>query len=168
LYVSKQLGLSITQIGGVFTIIGVINLLVRLTIFPSVLYQLGDRKTFTLGLTVYLAAFGWLMLSKQLWEFMGVTALISFATTCSVDVMNGIMSKAVRKQEMGEMMGLNSAAESITLIFGPMIGSYLLALPSIAFYGMSSMVCAVLALLIGLIPLRQVVEANIQDNFTQR
>jgi hypothetical protein len=32
---------------------------------------------------------------------------------------------------------------------------------------MSSMVCAVLALLIGLVPLRQVEEVNRQDNLTQ-
>jgi MFS transporter, DHA1 family, tetracycline resistance protein len=160
LYISKQLGLSIAQIGGVLTIIGVINLLVRLTIFPCVLHKVGDKKTFTLGLFVFLAAFTWLVVSKQLWEFIAITVLISFATNCSMDVMIGILSKVVRKQEMGEIMGLNSAAESISLILGPLIGSYLLALPSIAFYGMSSIVCIVLALVIGLIRLRQVEEVN--------
>ena len=57
LYITRQLGLSIAQIGGVFTTIGVINLLGRVTLFPLVLGRLRDRKTYTLGLIIYLAAF---------------------------------------------------------------------------------------------------------------
>jgi len=149
LYITRQLGLSIAQIGGVFTSIGVINLLGRMTIFPLVLGKLRDRKTFALGLMIYMVAFSWLMAATRLWEFIAITALISFGTSCSLDVMNGIMSKTVRRQEMGEMMGLNSAVENISLILGPVIGSYLLALPGIAFYGLSSLVCTVIAMVIG-------------------
>ena len=153
LYITRQLGLSIAQIGGVFTTIGVINLLGRVTLFPLVLGRLRDRKTYTLGLMVYLAAFGWLMAATRLWEFMAITAMISFGTSCSLDVMNGIMSKSVRRREMGEMMGLNSAVESIALILGPMIGSYLLALPNIAFYGLASVASTLAAFMISRLPL---------------
>ncbi len=154
LYISKRFGLSIAQMGIVFTTIGVINLIVRLAVFPPVLNILGDKKTFVAGLLIYISAFVWLMFVSQKWEFVVITALVSFGTSCTVDVMNGIMSKAVRKKEMGEMMGLNSAMESLSLIFGPLIGSYLLSLSTFAFYGLASALSSMIALLIGFIPLR--------------
>ena len=163
LYITRQLGLSIAQIGGVFTTIGAINLLGRVTLFPLVLDRLRDRKTYTLGLIIYLAAFAWLMAAMRLWEFIAITAMVSFGTSCSLDVMNGMMSKSVRRQELGEMMGLNSAVESIGLILGPMIGSYLLALPNIAFYGLASVASTLTAFMISRVPLRPVEEANMQE-----
>ena len=155
LYVSKRFGLSIGQIGGVLTIIGVINLLVRLLIFPEILRWLGDKKTIFAGLSVLIIAFGWLMILNTMWEFIAVSILVSFAITCGVDVMSGVLSKSVRKNEMGEMMGLNFAMESVTLIFGPIIGSYLISLPTFAFYGLAPALSSIIALLISFIPLRK-------------
>ncbi len=158
LYITRQLGLTIAQIGWVYSLIGLVNLLLRLTVFPWVLGKLQDRKTYRLGLGVYLLAFSWLAIATHTWEFMAISVLISFGTSSSLDVSTGIMSRSVRKHEMGEMIGLNSSVESAALIFGPMIGSYLLALPGIAYYGLWALACTLIAFMIGRKPLREVEE----------
>ena len=163
LYISKRFGLSIGQIGGVLTIIGVINLFVRLLIFPGILRRLGDKKTIFAGLSILIIAFGWLMILNTMWEFIAVSILVSFAITCGVDVMSGVLSKSVSKNEMGEMMGLNSALESITLIFGPIIGSYLISLQTFAFYGLAPALSSIVALLISFIPLRKMDNQSLED-----
>jgi MFS family permease len=148
LYVSARLGLSIMQIGRVFTAIGIANLLLRLLVFPVVLKKLGERVTFNFGILLYILAFAWLMAATRLGEFMAITILISFGTSCSSDVMNGIMSKAVPRQQIGEMMGLNSAAESLSLILSPIIGGTMLSASIPALYGLAALLASGLALLI--------------------
>jgi len=156
IYLTEKFSLSIGKIGGLYTITGLINLTVRLIIFPSVLRSLGDRRTFRLGLAAFIIAFTMLIFTKQLWQFVIVSALISFGATCSVDVMHGIMSRSVRRQEQGQIMGLNAMVESVSFVLGPIIGSFLLSLENLKFYPLPSIVISFIALAFSMIPLAQV------------
>ena len=64
-------------------------------------------------------------------------------------------SKVVKKQEMGAMIGLNSAVESISLVIGPIIGSYLISLSNSAYFGLAATAASMVSILLGLIPLRK-------------
>ena len=155
LYLTKQFDLSIAQIGTMLTFSGVVNLFVRLLIFPHVLRKLGDKKTLVLGFYVHLICFIWLIFVSQIWEFFAILVLISFGTTCSMDIMNGVMSKVVKKKEMGEMIGLGSAIESISLVLAPIIGSYLLSLEQSAYFGLTAAVVSLGSILLGFIPMKK-------------
>ncbi len=137
------------RIGWLLAGIGCANLLVRLFVFPFVLRWLRDERALMSGLWIYLVSFIWLMFLDSLWEYALVYMLVSFATTISVDLMNGIMSRMVSERQMGEMIGLNSAVENISLILGPVIGSNLLAAANPYYYGMSAAVFGLTALVIG-------------------
>jgi hypothetical protein len=89
------------------------------------------------------------MFLNKFWQYALVYILVSFATTISIDLMNGIMSLKVEPGRLGEMIGLNSAVENISLILGPVIGSSLLGAADPRLYGASSAVFTVIALLIG-------------------
>lgn len=153
LFLTERFGLSIAQIGTLLTVIGVITLTVRLLVFPRVLKKFADKKTYTIGLVSFLVAFLWLAFASSLWEFVLIYALVSFGTTCSVDVMHGILSRTVRESEQGQMMGLNSAVESISLVLGPIIGSLMLSLPYSGLYGIAAAISSFIALMIGFVPL---------------
>jgi MFS transporter, DHA1 family, tetracycline resistance protein len=155
LYVTKQFDLSIAQIGTLLTSAGIVNLLVRLFIFPMVINKLGEKKTLVLGFYVHLICFIWLIFVNQIWEFFAILVLISFGTTCSMDIMNGVMSKHVQKKELGEMIGLGSAIESIALVLAPMIGSYVLSLAHIGYFGLTAAVVSLGSILLGFIPMRK-------------
>jgi MFS transporter, DHA1 family, tetracycline resistance protein len=155
LYLTKQFDLSIAQIGTLLTLAGVVNLLVRLLIFPLVINKLGDKKTLVLGFYVHLICFIWLIFVNQIWEFFAILVLISFGTTCSMDIMNGVMSKVVKKKELGEMIGLGSAIESISLVLAPMIGSYVLSLAHPGYFGLTAAVVSLGSILLGFIPMKK-------------
>lgn len=155
LFITKRFGFSIAQIGEILTLIGILNLSARLLVFPLLLRRFGDKQTLIVGILLYVAAFTWLSLLTNIWEYVAVSVFVSFATTCSVDVMNGIMSRSVAKEKMGEMIGLNSSVESVSLILSPMIGSYLIALPVAGLYGLASILASLVALLLGLIAKRK-------------
>jgi len=156
LYLTERFGLTIGRIGVLYTMTGSINLTVRLIIFPSVLRRLGDRRTFRLGLAAFVIAFTMLIFTTQLWQFVIISALVSFGATCSVDVMHGMMSRSVHRQEQGQIMGLNAMVESVSFVLGPIIGSFLLSLENLKFYPMPSIFISLIALAISLVPLAQV------------
>jgi DHA1 family tetracycline resistance protein-like MFS transporter len=160
LYLTKKFELTVGQIGSLFTLIGSINLTVRLIIFPGVLRKIGDRNAFRIGLLAFLAAFAWLIFNTQIWEFVVISSLVSFGTTCSVDVMHGIMSRSVQRHEQGQMMGLNAMVESVSLVLGPIIGSFLLSFEFSGFYPMSAIFSSIIALVISFFPLRLITKNN--------
>ncbi len=149
LFMLTRFHMDNVQIGLMLTIIGVVNLLIRLFVFPIVLVRLRDERALMVGLWILLAGFISLMFLDQFWQYALVYILISFATTISIDLMNGIMSRNVNPSRMGEMIGMNSAVENISLILGPVIGSTLLGVANPLFYGMSSAVFTLVALVIG-------------------
>jgi MFS family permease len=163
LYLTKRFGLTVGQIGGLFTVTGSINLAIRLAVFPRVLRRFGDRKTFRIGLLAFLAAFALLFFNPPMIGFVLVIALISFGATCSVDVMHGIMSRSVQRHEQGQMMGLNAMIESASFVIAPIIGGYLLSLGYSGFYPMSSVLTTLIAAAISLIPLETIHRKNIQN-----
>ena len=154
LFVTIRFGFGVAQIGTFFTLISVVNLVIRLLFFPYVLRKLGDEMTVRLGFTLYVIAFGWLIFARSVWEFALINMVMSFATSTAIDVMTGVMSHAVEKQEMGEMMGLASAVESLTMVAGPIVGSNLLGISNPYIFGLVGTVFAAATLLMDFHPIR--------------
>lgn len=151
LFVTVRFGFSFAQIGILLTATGVVSLFVRLLIFPRVLRKLGDYMTLMLGFVFFLSGFIWLIFLSTIWEFAIVIVMIGFGTYCSIDIMHGIITKEVKKEQIGEMIGLVSAFESIALITGPIIGSYLISLDNPALFGIVSTLISLCPILIGLV-----------------
>ncbi len=151
LFVTVRFGFSFAQIGILLTATGMVSLFVRLLIFPRVLRKLGDYLTLMLGFVIFSSGFVWLIFLNSIWEFAIVIIMIGFGTYCSIDIMHGIISKEVKKEQIGEMIGLVSAVESIALITGPIIGSYLISLPNPALFGLVSTLISLFPILIGVI-----------------
>jgi len=154
LFVTIRYGFNVAQIGAFFTSVSIVNLVIRLILFPYVLRKLGDNMTVRLGFVLYLIAFTWLIFAGSVWEFALISMVMSFATSTAIDVMTGVMSHAVQKREMGEMMGLASAAESLTMVVGPIIGSNLLGLSNPYLFGLFGTVLAVIPLVMDFHPIR--------------
>jgi len=154
LFVTIRFGFNVVQIGSFFTLISIINLVIRLILFPYVLRKLGDDMSVRLGFSLYLVAFSWLVFANSVWEFAVINMVMSFATSTAIDVMTGVMSHAVKKEEMGEMMGLASAVESITMVVGPIIGSNLLAMANSHYFGLFGVSFAVIPLIMDFFPIR--------------
>ena len=155
IFVAQRFDLSAAEIGWMISSMGLIKLLVRFLIFSPMLKKFGDKKTILFGFVTFLAAYTWLVFVDQLWEYMIIFVLVGFASACTFAVMSGMMSRSVGKERQGEMMGLSTAADNVSQILGPTLGSYLLSLPSPFFYGIPTAVFSLITLLLGFIPLQK-------------
>lgn len=120
------------------------------------LKRFGDRKTVLIGFITFLLAYTWLTFLNNLWEYMVVLVLVGFGAACTLNVLNGMMSKSVGKERQGEMMGLSTAADNLSQILGPTIGTFLISLPNTYLYGLSTVVFSLVALLLSFIPLQNI------------
>lgn len=148
IFLSERLALTPIEIGELLTIVNATSLVIRLLLFKRLLQSVGENRTLQMGFSLYLGAFLWLSFLHTTWEFMIVNVLISFATSCTLDIMNSILSKTVSKDAIGKVMGMNSSLESISLISGPIIGSNLLALNFGGMYGLMIGMLAMVPLLL--------------------
>ncbi len=150
LFVTVRFGFNVGQIGILLTATGIVSLIIRMLVFPPVLEKLGDRKTLMFGFLIYFAAFVWLIFLNTIWEYVAVVILTSFGTMCSIDIMFGIMTQEVPEQDIGEMIGLAGAVDSLSLIIGPIMGSYLIALSNPTYYGLAATAFAAVPIILGL------------------
>ena len=155
IFVTHRFDLSPAEIGWMLTSMGLIKLLARIFIFLPMLKKFGDKKTVLIGFATYFASYTWLIFVEQLWEYMAIFVLVGFATSCTLAVMSGMMSRSVGKERQGEIMGLNTATDNVSQILGPTLGSYLLSLPSPFLYGISTAAFSLVTLLLGFIPLQK-------------
>jgi DHA1 family tetracycline resistance protein-like MFS transporter len=151
---AERFQLTIAQIGWMVTSMGAVKLLGRLFIFNPLLRKFGDVKTALIGFSVFIGAYVWLTLLSSLWEYMAVFVLVGFGTSCTLPVMTARLSRSVGKDQQGEIMGLNTAADNISQIIGPTAGSYFISLPAGFVYGLSMVGFSLLTLLLSAIPLK--------------
>ena len=154
IFAAERFQLTIAQIGWMVTSMGAVKLLVRLFIFNPLLRKFGDVKTALIGFSVFIGAYVWLTLLSSLWEYMAVFVLVGFGTSCTLPVMTARLSRSVGKDQQGEIMGLNTAADNISQIIGPTAGSYFISLPAGFVYGLSMVGFSLLTLLLSAIPLK--------------
>ena len=155
IFVAQRFDLTVAEIGWMISSMGLIKLFVRFLIFSPMLKKFGDKKTILIGFATFLAAYTWLIFVDQLWEYMVIFVLVGFASACTFAVMSGMMSRSVGKERQGEMMGLSTAADNVSQIIGPTLGSYLLSLPTPFMYGISTAAFSLIALLLSFIPLHK-------------
>ena len=153
IFAAERFQLTTAQIGWVITAMGVIKLIVRLFIFNPLLQKFGDVKTARIGFAVFVSSYIWLTLLNNLWEYMVVFVLVGFATSCTLPVMTARLSRSVGNDKQGEIMGLNTAADNVSQIIGPSVGSYLISLPVGFAYGLAMAGFSLLTILLNAIPL---------------
>ena len=155
IFVAQRFDLTVAEIGWMISSMGLIKLFVRFLIFSPMLKKFGDKKTILIGFITFLVAYTWLIFIDQLWEYMVIFVLVGFASACTFAVMSGMMSRSVGQERQGEMMGLSTAADNVSQILGPSLGSYLLSLPSLLLYGIPTAAFSLITLLLSFIPLQK-------------
>jgi DHA1 family tetracycline resistance protein-like MFS transporter len=147
LFANLKLGLDARQTGTTLMIAGVVRVFVRFVIFVPLLRWLGDRRTLTLGLTMFVLVFLALGFVQTRVQFVLVLCGVSFAAACTRGVMNGFMSRAVQPRQQGQIMGFSASLDSLAQILGPVIGGYVLGAYPIWTYGALASVFALGAFL---------------------
>ncbi len=134
LFSALVLNITAQLMGLLLTISGILRVTIRFTIFVPMLRKLGERITLLIGFLVFIISYFWLAFARDIYSFVIIIIMISFAASCDRGVMNGYLAKSV-KQRKGEIMGISSSLDSFSQIVGPIIGSAILGLISPFWFG---------------------------------
>ncbi len=120
--------LSASQIGLVFSIIGVQDILSQLLVMPKLLLKYSDQQIITLGTTFQLLGYSFIAISQLvsiIWLFLLGMLLFGFGESIFSPAFNGLLSKSVSKKEQGKIQGGSQSIQSLARVFGPIIGGQL-------------------------------------------
>lgn len=145
LFASLKLELSVTQIGILYTVAGVFQLIVRLGIFPHLHQRAGDRYTLIVGLTTFILVFLSLSFVSSLIGLFFIMLGISFASVCARGILNGFLSRSVSSKDQGKAMGLSSSVDNFAQIIGPMIGGAILDGYNFLWFGLLPSLLSIIA-----------------------
>lgn len=127
----ERLHMDVTMIAILFTLFGLVGLIVQTFILARVVKWLGDAKTFRYALVVATIGFASLYFATNAWYFMAMCAVIAFGNSFVNPMIQTLLSKETDAQSQGSIQGLNASYISIGMTVGPLLGG-LLATKSIS------------------------------------
>ncbi|MFW7433614.1 MFS transporter [Vagococcus carniphilus] len=120
--------LSPSQIGMVFSIIGIQDILSQVFVMPKLLLKKSDRQIVSLGITFQLLGYSFIVfsqISSMIVLFIVGMLLFGFGESIFSPAFNGLLSKSVSKSEQGKIQGGSQSIQSLARIFGSLIGGQL-------------------------------------------
>lgn len=125
---NKVLHLSAQQISLIFTIFGVIGLIVQMFLIQKVNKALGLKKAFSTAFILVFLAYLFIFFSNNLPLFIASSILLALANSFINPLIQTILSLETDVKSQGTIMGLNQSYISIGSIFGPIIAGVLATL----------------------------------------
>lgn len=148
-YAVHSLGLTVTQISGIFTAIGVAGLVTQLVLVPRVTKLLGLERAYPLAFVGIGLAFGLAYLSHSFLTFVGAMLVLSLTNGFVQPLTNTLLSREADDKSQGTIMGLAASYGSVGQIVGPVLGgaiaTYSVGAPFLLAAGVS-IICLLLAL----------------------
>ena len=126
LYADRQLNIGTKEVGFILAYAGLMSIILRGVLLEKIIDFFGEKKLKFAG---YLSVIIGLLLAvfiKNFWLYFGVMTLFSFGFGILRPLLLGSISREVSENEQGAIMGLTSSLGSLTQIFGPLIGGFLI------------------------------------------
>jgi len=126
LYADRQLNIGTKEVGFILAYAGLMSIILRGVLLEKIIDFFGEKKLKFAG---YLSVIIGLLLAvfiKNFWLFFIVMTLFSFGFGILRPLLLGSISREVSENEQGAIMGLTSSLGSLTQIFGPLIGGFLI------------------------------------------
>ncbi len=118
----KVLHLSAARISALFTIIGVIGLIMQMFLVSRISKFLGIKKALSVALLAVSFSFLLAFFSHSFVVFVASLVTLGFFSALVQPLVNTILSRETDDQSQGSIMGINASYMSIGQILGPIIG----------------------------------------------
>ena len=127
LYALQRFNLTAVQTGYVLTYVGVLSVITQGFLVGRLTQRIREDNLIMVGMVVMaLCMAGW-ALAPSLVALLIVMAPMSFAGGLLNTVLSSTLTKSVKPQEIGGILGVSSSIESLTRVFAPAIGGTLLS-----------------------------------------
>lgn len=124
----ERFGWGPSDIAVLYSIYGVVMVLVQILVLPRLLPRLGEARLALLGFAISAVGYGMIAASSNLniveLSYLS-SALIGFGNPLAMTSLSGLTSKSAAANEQGRVQGGNLAVQSLGNIAGPMWGGWL-------------------------------------------
>jgi MFS family permease len=121
-YAAKGLHMSANDISLLFTLFGVVGLIVQVLILPRITKTLPIKKLFQSALLYVAIVFALFFGARSVFLYALVSGLLAFGNSFVQPLTQTILSEETDAKSQGAMQGLNASYMSIGQIIGPIIG----------------------------------------------
>jgi MFS family permease len=133
IFIGLILGLDTLGVSVFLLISGVSRAIVRFTLFKPTIRILGEKKMKALGLSILVIVFILIgifgVFYPAAWIFIVLMVFASYGVSCARGLMMSKVTETVSPKEIGKINGITSTLDSLAMIFGPIIGTFLLPNP---------------------------------------
>jgi len=131
LFAQVQIGASPQEVSLYFTTVGILRVLFQSLLINPLLKLTGEDKLLGAGILILIATFSILIFTTSYWIAFIPMALLSFGTGVVRPVLISKVSKSVKREDTGSVMGVNNSLSSIAMIITPILGGFFIEyLPS--------------------------------------
>lgn len=124
-YSVKVLHFTAQEIATVFTLFGIVGLIVQVLVIQRIVKKFGEKSSFSGALIVGVLAFLMMFLSTNTIIFVLGALGISIANSFTMPLISTILSKETDEKSQGSILGLNTSYMNVGTIIGPILGGLL-------------------------------------------
>ncbi len=136
-----QLNANPQEVGYYLTWVGILRVLLQFFLVDLILKKFGENRTMAAGIWALIICMILMSFSNNYWFVFIPLVFLGFGTGVCRPILSSRLSKSVKKEETGSIMGVNNALNSFSQIITPIVGGAVLKnLPSILLPIMSAVI----------------------------
>jgi DHA1 family tetracycline resistance protein-like MFS transporter len=106
--------------------IGVLRVIFQSVLIDPILKRVSENTTLKLGIFAMIFTFSFLIFSNNFWIVFIPISFMSFGTGVIRPILTSKLTKTVKREETGSILGVNNALSSIAQIITPILGGLIL------------------------------------------
>lgn len=131
LFANIQMNIGPLEIGLLVAWVGILRVVFQSILINPIQKKIGENSTLLLGVFSMILSMGILIFTESYWVGYLAFIFIAYGTGVSRPILTSKLSKSVKREETGSLMGVNNAFVSLAQIIAPIGGgAILLYLPS--------------------------------------
>ncbi|MHA2288261.1 MAG: MFS transporter [Promethearchaeota archaeon] len=126
IYTTEYLTYSEQQLTFYITWIGVLRVLFQSVLINPILKRVRENTTLKLGIFALAFAMALLIFITDYWIILIPISFLAFGTGVTRPILTSKLTKVVKREETGSLLGVNNSLNSIALIITPILGGLIL------------------------------------------
>ncbi len=122
LFAKKRLDMTVTQVGYIFTLIGIIVGLIQGTAIGPLSKRFGERRLLMIGMFSLSAALALMSQVLSISQLVAVTCFMAVGNALNQPSIMSLLSRSATSDVQGGTLGAGQSASALARILGPMIG----------------------------------------------
>lgn len=148
LLAEKQVNVTVQEVGFYMTWIGILRVIFQTALINPLLKKLSENTTLRLGIFAMIFTMTTLIFSTSYWIVYLPLSFLAFGSGVVRPILTSKLTKAVKKEETGSLLGVSNSLTSIGQIITPILGGLILHfLPSQILPTLSAIIFALIFLI---------------------